>query len=69
MAVRGVPYIYPIYSPFALVVQRQTRVGAPSREGTNQISAWPGPEGTSVLFSIHGEVSLVTLHWVAPMWP
>jgi hypothetical protein len=50
-------------------VQRQTRVGAPSREETNQMSAWLHPEGTWVPLSINGEVSLVTLHRVSPKLP
>jgi hypothetical protein len=50
-----------MYSPPALLAQRQTRVGAPSREETNQMFVWLHPDGTSVPLSISGRVSLVTV--------
>jgi hypothetical protein len=46
MEVRGILYIHPMYSPLALVMQKQTRVGISSREETNQMSAWQHSEGT-----------------------
>jgi hypothetical protein len=66
MAVRSIPYIHPTYSLPASVAQRQTRVGAPLGEETNQISVWPYPKGTSVPLSIDSIVSLVTLDWGFP---
>jgi hypothetical protein len=63
----------PLYPPYvflpASVVQRQTRVDAPSRLVTNQMSAWPSPKGISVPLSIYGEVSLVTLYWLPQSCP
>jgi hypothetical protein len=69
IAIRSIPYFYPMYSLLELVSQRQTRVGAPSGEETNQMSAWQLPKGTSVPLSINGRVSLVTLDQVLPMPP
>jgi hypothetical protein len=42
------------------MVQRQTRLGAPLGEETNQMSVWPHPKGSLVPLSINGRVSLVT---------
>jgi hypothetical protein len=69
MAFRRIPYFHPMYFPLELVEQRQTRVGAPSREETNQVSAWPCPKGTLVPLNINGSVSLVTLERVFLMLP
>jgi hypothetical protein len=65
MAIRSIPYFHPMYSPVS-VAQRQTRVGVPPEEETNQMSVWSHPEGTSVPLSIGGGVSLVTLDWGVP---
>jgi hypothetical protein len=51
------------------MVQRQTRVGVPCREETNQMSAWPRPKGISVPLSIDDEVCFVTLDQVSLMQP
>jgi hypothetical protein len=69
MAVRVVPYIHPMYfPPYQLHKDKQGR-GAPSKQETNQMSAWLYPEETWVPLSINGEVSLVTLDQVAPTLP
>jgi hypothetical protein len=47
-----------MYLPPVWVAQRQTRVGAPSTEETNQMSAWLQSKGTWVPLSINGKVSL-----------
>jgi hypothetical protein len=65
MAIKVCP-ISTLCIPPVSVAQGRTRVGAPSREGTNQMSVWLRPEGTLVPLSINGGVSLVTLDWGMP---